>query len=70
MPKTKPKKYLTQKGLADRWEVARTTIYRWEKDKRPMPPTTGTGPRKRYALADVEAFERKHRRPGRKATPA
>lgn len=54
------RKYLTQKGLAARWGVSRSTIRRWRIEGNPMPKESNLGQnsRVRYAIEDVEAFEK------------
>lgn len=53
------KKYLTNKELAARWGIERTTLYRWKIEGKPLPKETNLGQnsRARYAIEDVEAFE-------------
>lgn len=53
------KKYLTNKELAARWGIERTTLYRWRREKKPLPKETslGNNTRNKYAIEDVEAFE-------------
>ncbi len=59
MNNTTDTKYLTQKQLAKRWGVDRTTLTRWKKEGKPLPPASNISgnSRERYAIDDVEAFE-------------
>lgn len=63
------KKFLTPDDLAARYSVERDTIYLWKGDNKLPPtvefPTTGTKTNRRmvrWALADIEEFERNLKR--------
>lgn len=52
-------KYLSDKYLAERYEVARATVWRWVREgKFPAPVKLGSNCT-RWRLADVEAWETK-----------
>ncbi len=54
-------KYLTLTGLAERWGLDPSTLHRMRRDGKPLPPGTKIGSRTRYAISDIEAFEREQK---------
>lgn len=52
--------FLQQHELADRWRVSPRTLERW-RWRKTGPTFTKIGGRVVYALADVEAYERRRR---------
>lgn len=55
---TQPSQYLTDRTLAARYEVARSTIWRWLKEGQLPKPIKLAGST-RWRLADVEQWEAK-----------
>lgn len=53
------KTYLTTKELAERFNVSVSTVYAWSKQK--LIPCLHCGRTKRFALSDIQAFERENR---------
>lgn len=54
------KGYLTSKDLCDRYQIDRSTLYRWTKRKHrtfPAPRISGKAGYNRWAIEDVEAYE-------------
>jgi hypothetical protein len=56
-----PVQFLTSRQLADRWQQAEGTLRRW-RHRRVGPTFSKIGGSVRYALADVEAFEKAGKR--------
>jgi len=54
-------KHLSEAELAERWGISPRTIQRWRRTGQ-GPPYLKLGGRVVYALADVEDWERAHRR--------
>lgn len=52
--------YLTQDEVASRWRISPRTLERWRWQKT-GPAFTKIGARACYALADIEAYERRRR---------
>lgn len=52
-------KYLSDKHLAERYEVARATIWRWVREGRFPSPLKITAGCTRWKLSDIEQWEEK-----------
>lgn len=57
--------FLTPKELAQRWDVTERTLYNWRKEGK-GPAFVTLGPKYRYRLSDIEAYEEQMlQRPGK-----
>lgn len=52
-------KFLSDRDLANRYSIGRTTVWRWLADGRLPPPVQLTPGTTRWRLIDIEAFEAK-----------